>query len=71
MEDGTFDSITGLCMNLLLRLTLLFISIRELLRSDKLLEVEPIEKIELKIVNKIRKKVRKNMMKEMSIIIEE
>ena len=58
-------------MNLVLRIGLFLISIIELTRANYLLEIDPVEKFEEKIVDKMRKKVRKEMIKEMSIIIEE
>lgn len=64
---------TGLGMNLVLRTALFLISIRELYRAQDLLKMEPIETIEVNIVDKLRKKVRKDMKKEqiLSVIIEE
>ena len=64
---------TGLGMNLVLRTALFLVSIRELYRAQDLLKMEPIETIEVNIVDKLRKKVRKDMKKEqiLSVIIEE
>ena len=60
-------------MNLVLRTALFLVSIRELYRAQDLLKMEPIETIEVNIVDKLRKKVRKDMKKEqiLSVIIEE